>query len=106
MVQSVSAFTLDPTVLLAASLATAAVYFLLGLVGAAAVSGRTRAVAQRLTRTAALPAIVGFGTFAFVATLPPETGDLFFLLGTVAVVLSVLAAPVLAVTLALDPDAV
>ena len=100
------AVSLGPFELLLASLAVSALYVLAGLVVAAATGGRRRAAAERLTRTAGLPALVGAGTFAYVVTVPPEAGDLPFLLGTLAVGLAAVAAPVLAVTLAPDSDAV
>lgn len=104
MVQSAVDVVLSPVSLLLGSLVAAACYFLLALVVAAVSSGRRRAVAERLRRTAALPAIVGVGAFAFTVTLPPSANGLVFLLGGLAVVLAVFAAPILAVTLALDPD--
>jgi hypothetical protein len=105
MVQSSLDVVLSPVALLVGSLVVAAGYFLLALVVTAASSGRRRAVAERLQRTAALPAVVGVGAFAFTVTLPPLASGLVFLLGLLAVVLAVVAAPALAVTLALDPDA-
>jgi hypothetical protein len=97
---------LSPLVLLVGALVVASAYALLGVALVVARPGRTRAVGRRLARTAALPAIVGLGAFAFAVTSPPAGRGLALSLGVVAVVLAVLAAPVLAVRLAHDPDAV
>jgi cytochrome bd-type quinol oxidase subunit 2 len=106
MSQSVAGLTLSPLALLVGALVVACAYALLGLALFVARPGRTRAVGRRLTRTAALPAVVGVGAFAFAVTSPPGARGLMFSLSAVAVVLAVLAAPVLAVTLALDSDGV